>query len=94
MAVIDGSFWRRDPAAELRGLTNSRSAGLGLAPVEIIESRDRHVDLAPHLDQRRRHRRRRVELGGDVGDGGHVGGDVLARRPSPRVAACTNFPPR
>ena len=23
--MIDASFWRRDPAAELRGLTNNRS---------------------------------------------------------------------
>ena len=79
LAVIAASFWRSEPAAELRGLTNRRSPGLGLAPVEVLEGGDRHVDLAAHLEHARgRAARPRVETIGHGGDGGHVGGHVLA----------------
>ncbi len=58
-------------------------AGLGLAPVELLEGGDGHVDLAPHLDHLRWRADGPVEPIGDVGDGGHVGGDVLAGAPVP-----------
>ena len=57
--------------------------GLGLAPIEVLEGGDRHVHLAPDLDHLRAAPlggRKRV---GDGGDGGHIGGDVLAGAPVP-----------
>ena len=51
-AVTFGSFWRRLPAAALRGLANSRSPRVALSPVELLERRERHEDLAPHLEPR------------------------------------------
>ena len=76
LAVIGGSFWRSDPAAELRGLANSRSPGLGLSLVQRLERGQRHVDLAPHLEQRRAALPfSRVGTAAMVRD---VGGDVLA----------------
>ena len=42
------------PAAELRGFMNVDCAGLGAALVERREVGERHVDLAAHLEQRRR----------------------------------------
>ena len=51
VAVTLGSFWRSDPAAELRGLANMLLAGLEQRLVETLEGLDRQEHLAAHLDQ-------------------------------------------
>ena len=83
-AVIVGSFWRRLPAAALRGLTNSRPPAAAAA--SFIRSKlatGRYTSprtsstsgtASPSAPQRRR----------DGADRGHVGRDVLA---DPAVAA-------
>ena len=52
--MIFGSSWRSEPAAALRGLANTVVARLRLALVERAEVGVGHVDLAAHLDDRRR----------------------------------------
>ena len=49
-----GSSWRIEPAAELRGLANVGSPGLGALLVQAGERGEREVDLSAHLQQRRR----------------------------------------
>ena len=44
-----GSFWRSEPAAELRGLAKIVLAGRLLPLVELEEGVLGHVDLAAHL---------------------------------------------
>ena len=53
-------------------------AGLRLAPVEVVEGGDGHVDLAPHLEHLGERAGRRVEPLRDGGHGGDVGRHVLA----------------
>ena len=85
-----GSFWRSEPAAELRGLAKIGVAG-GLLPlVEREEGLLGHVDLAAHLAdlghvaalQLLRHVLERADIGGDVLALGAVaagrGGDEFA----------------
>ena len=77
--MIDGSFWRRLPAAALRGLTNSRPpAGRGLL-VHPLEAGDRAGTprRAPRARRGRTPLRRRRRVG-DGADRRHVGRDVLA----------------
>ena len=57
------------------GVDEQPLAGLLLAPVQLLERGDGHVDLAPHLEHVRGAGRQPL---GDDGDGGDVGGDVLA----------------
>ena len=52
-------------------------AGVALAPVELLERRERHEHLAPHLEPRRASTSP-CSCSRDRGDGGDVGGDVLA----------------
>ena len=47
-----GSFWRSEPAAELRGLAKIGVAGRLLPLVEREEGGLGHVDLAAHLAHR------------------------------------------
>ena len=53
----------------------ARLPGSGGTLVERLEAGEGHVDLAAHIDHRRR---TRAELVRQRGDGGHVGRDVLA----------------
>ena len=53
-----GSSWRMEPAAELRGFTNARQPVGEALLVEARERGERQVDLAAHLDHRRRIARR------------------------------------
>ena len=71
-----GVLLAQRPGGGVAGVDERPRAGLGLAPVELVEARDRHVDLAPHLDHLGRAARRSSR--GDGADGGHVGGHVLA----------------
>ena len=86
---------RRDPSAAAtrpRCCAGWRTRAGPLRPglVDALEDGERHVDLAPHLDDARRALRSRLGI------------DSMARtlavtssptRPSPRVAACTSRPP-
>ena len=85
-----GSFWRSEPAAELRGLAKDGVVRRLLALVELEESGLGHVDLAAHLADFRhvlalellRHFLQRLDIGGDVLALGAVaaggGGDEFA----------------
>ena len=78
-AVIRGSFCRRLPAAALRGLANGALPCSTSDALRSANAGDREVDLAAHLEQLGR-----VVAGqplGDLADGAHVGGDVLAGAP-------------
>ncbi len=87
---MDGSFWRSEPAAELRGLAKICSPLFLLPLVEFEEVGLGHVDLAPHLASSRhglalqflRYVLERADIGGDVLTFGAVaaggGGDQFA----------------
>ena len=51
------------------GVDERAAARLGLPPVELLERRDRHVHLAPHLDAPRDVGSLALQLLGDGGDG-------------------------
>ncbi len=70
------SFWRRLPAAALRGFTNGRVPSASASLVEPSKARHRHVHLAPHLEHLGHGRS--GEAFGDDGDGGDVRRHVLA----------------
>ena len=86
-----GSFWRSEPAAELRGLAKMVLAGRLLPLVEREERLLGHVDLAAHLAdvghvaalQLLRHVLERADIGGDV----LALGAVAARRRGDEFAA-------
>jgi GNAT superfamily N-acetyltransferase len=65
------------------GVREQAALDLGLPAVQLLERAQRHVDLAAHLE----HRRRLLaeQLLRHVADRAHVGGDVLADSP---VSAC------
>jgi hypothetical protein len=62
------------------GVDEQLLAGFGLAPVEVGEGGDGHIDLTPHLEHLGDGSDDGVEALGDGGDGGDVGGHVLAGR--------------
>ena len=72
--MIEGSFCRSEPAAELRGLAKTWLARLRLALVEREEGLFGHIDFAAHLADRwnvlalelLRHVVQRLDIGGDV----------------------------
>ena len=71
---MDGSFWRSEPAAELRGLAKGASPRLDLLLVQREKRLLGHVDLAAHLAdvghvaafQLLRNVLQRADIGGDV----------------------------
>ena len=79
-AVIDGSFWRRLPAAALRGFAN---ACLPFSTAATFSASKRHVHLAAQLHRRVRvaqaAQRALAQAQRHVLHRAHVGGDVLAR---------------
>ena len=91
LAVIEASFWRRLPAAALRGLTNSRPPAASACSFSRSKLADRQVHLAAHLEHVG-HRRRRFGAAARSGTTAIVATLAVTSsptRPSPRVAACT-----
>ncbi len=83
LAVIDAVLLAQAAGGRVAGVGEEPQAGLLLAPVELFERRQRHVDLAPHLQHVGRTPLAAAErLRHDL-DRAHVGGDVL---PHPAVA--------
>ena len=88
---MDGSFWRNDPAAELRGLTKMVLACRLLPLVQRQKPLLGHVDFAAHFAHVRhiaalqpvRHILQRADIGGDV----LALGAVAARRGGCEFAA-------
>ena len=70
-----GVLLAQRPGGRVAGVDEEALAGLLLTAVQLLERRDRHVHLTADLQHLRR-------AGGQAprhhGDGGHVGGDVLA----------------
>ena len=93
-AVTVASFWRSDPAAELRGLTNSLSPASAWRRLRSSKAGDRHVDLAPHLEDLGQRSDGRVEASGMAAMVAMLAVTSSPVVPSPRVAAWTNRPSR
>ena len=82
-AVILGVLLPQRAGRRVAGIGEGLEPRLELALVELLERRHRHVHLAAHLEHRR-HRApllRPPQRVGHGGDGGHVGGDVVAGDP-------------
>ena len=87
-AVTDGSFWRRLPAAALRGLANSFSSGSRWRRFISAKSALGEEDLAAHLDAPAG--AARAGVWGTLAIVRTFSVTSSPTRPSPRVAACVS----